>query len=115
MNVRWMRLRLPCVVIKTLFVAFALSPVISPVTARGQGLAATYSHNVLHFLIPYHASRADSGQLIVELLDPEDKVIAKAERAARTARRRALPSTLLPTWPERWRFTLAGSGRMRRQ
>jgi hypothetical protein len=85
MNVRWMRLRLPCVVIKTLFVALALSPVISPVTAPGQGLAATYTHNVLHLLIPYHASRAGSGQLIVELLDPEDKVIAQAERAARTA------------------------------
>jgi Alpha-2-macroglobulin family/Carboxypeptidase regulatory-like domain/MG2 domain/Alpha-2-macroglobulin bait region domain/Macroglobulin domain MG3 len=85
MNVRWMRLRLPCVVIKTLFVALALSTVMSPATACGQALAATYTRNVLHLLIPYHASRAGSGQLVVELLDPEDKVIAHGERAARTA------------------------------
>src|SRR5580698_7545567 len=42
--------------------------------------SATYSRGVLHVGIPYHADHAGSGRLTMEVLDPEDKVLGKAER-----------------------------------
>jgi len=42
---------------------------------------ATYSHGVLEVTIPYHAAHAGAGQLTVELLDPEDKILGHAEQA----------------------------------
>ena len=41
---------------------------------------ATYSHGLLHVTISYHAARAGAGQLTMEVLDPEDKVLGRAER-----------------------------------
>ena len=35
-------------------------------------LVATYAHGVLHVTIPYRGAETGSGQLTVEVLDPED-------------------------------------------
>ncbi len=45
-------------------------------------LSATYSHGVVHAVIPYQAPYAGRGKLTVEILDPEDHAIGHAERAA---------------------------------
>ena len=42
--------------------------------------AATYSHGSLHLTIPYQASSAGTGRLIVEVLDPDDHVLGHAEQ-----------------------------------
>jgi uncharacterized protein YfaS (alpha-2-macroglobulin family) len=50
--------------------------------AGGESAAsATYSHGLLNLTLPYDATHAGPGQLLVEVLDPEDKVVARAERA----------------------------------
>ena len=43
-------------------------------------LTATLTGTTLSVTIPYHAARAGSGELLVEVLDPEDKVLGRAER-----------------------------------
>jgi hypothetical protein len=42
--------------------------------------AATYARGSLHVTIPYHAPHAGTGQLAVEVLDPEDAVLGRSER-----------------------------------
>lgn len=42
---------------------------------------ATYSHGVLRAVIPYSAPHAGAGQLTVEVLDPDDNSIARAEQS----------------------------------
>src|SRR6266478_3006095 len=51
-------------------------------TADGKTAVVTYSRGVLHVSIPYHAERAGGGKLTVEVLDPEDKVLGRAETQA---------------------------------
>jgi hypothetical protein len=41
---------------------------------------ATYSHGTLDLTIPYHAAQAGAGTLSVEVLDPEDHVLGRAEK-----------------------------------
>src|SRR5215469_6926813 len=43
-------------------------------------LSASYAQNMLHVTIPYHGAAKGSGQLTVELLDPEDRVLGRGER-----------------------------------
>jgi uncharacterized protein YfaS (alpha-2-macroglobulin family) len=43
-------------------------------------VAATYVHGVLHVSIPYSASRTGEGDLRVEVLDPEDRVVGSLDR-----------------------------------
>ncbi|MGO8787125.1 MAG: MG2 domain-containing protein [Terriglobia bacterium] len=43
-------------------------------------IAATYSQGTLHLTIPYHTARAGSGQLTLEVLDPEDNVLGRTAR-----------------------------------
>jgi hypothetical protein len=45
-------------------------------------VTATYSQGVLHVVIPYAARHAGPGTLAVEVLDPEDRVVGRTERAA---------------------------------
>ncbi len=42
--------------------------------------AATYAHGLLRVTIPYDAARSGSGQLTLEILDPEDRVIGHAQQ-----------------------------------
>lgn len=42
--------------------------------------SVTYSNGTLHLAIPYDANQPGSGQLTMEVLDPEDQVLGRAER-----------------------------------
>ena len=42
--------------------------------------SATYSRGLLDLTIPYHTAHPGAGQLTVEVLDPEDQVLASAEQ-----------------------------------
>jgi uncharacterized protein YfaS (alpha-2-macroglobulin family) len=53
--------------------------------AREQQLAATYSHGTLSFTVPFHAPHPGSGELVAEILDPEDHVLGKMERTVDVA------------------------------
>jgi uncharacterized protein YfaS (alpha-2-macroglobulin family) len=66
-------------------VALSFCLLVSGCKAHSQLVTATYAHNRLALAIPYHATRAGSGILLAELLDPEDKVLGRAEQEARTA------------------------------
>jgi uncharacterized protein YfaS (alpha-2-macroglobulin family) len=46
----------------------------------GTSTTATYSHGSLHITIPYKAPRAGSGELTMEVLDPEDTILGRARR-----------------------------------
>src|SRR5271157_2127980 len=60
--------------------------VMQPFSAtHGETPVATYTQGVLHVAIPYRAPRSGSGQLTLEVLDPEDKVLARAERGVEVA------------------------------
>ena len=48
----------------------------------GRTLSATHKMGTLRVTIPYENQRAGSGQLILEVLDPEDGVIGRTERAS---------------------------------
>src|SRR5271157_1704755 len=50
--------------------------------ANSAALSATYSQGALHVAIPYAAGHAGAGTLIVEVLDPEERVVGRTERAA---------------------------------
>src|SRR5271169_4434242 len=45
-------------------------------------VTATYSQSALHVAIPSAAEHAGPGMLVVEVLDPEDRVVGRTERAA---------------------------------
>ena len=47
----------------------------------GESTAVTYSHGILRVTIPYQAQRAGAGQLIVEVLNPEDQILARTEQS----------------------------------
>src|SRR5580700_6116412 len=64
-----------------LAIAASLAIVLSYQTT-GAAPTATYSHGTLRVNIPYHADRAGSGQLTFDILDPEDRVLAHAQRHA---------------------------------
>ena len=49
--------------------------------ASDPSVAATYSRGTLRAAIPYNATRAGAGQLTVEVLDPEDDVVGRSQRA----------------------------------
>ena len=75
---------------KTWFLVLAASLIIAPLlivqSFQGAGAApdespvATYSDGALRVTIPYRAPHNGPGQLTVEILDPEDKVLGHAER-----------------------------------
>jgi hypothetical protein len=50
-------------------------------SSRAQRPAATWSHGSLSFSIPYHSSQRGEGRLVTEILDPEDHVLGRTERA----------------------------------
>ena len=67
-----------------LFFLFAVLAMAAFVTAIEPGppdgaAAATLSQGALHVTLPYHAPRAGSGLLNVEVLSPEDEVLGRAE------------------------------------
>jgi uncharacterized protein YfaS (alpha-2-macroglobulin family) len=67
----------------TVFLTIAAFVALQPFQASGGPPVtfATYSNGLLRLGISYNAVHAGSGQLVVEVLDPEDKVIGRAERS----------------------------------
>src|SRR5271166_351932 len=59
-------------------VALLLQPFLG---ADGASGAAAYTHGILHLALPYHANHRGTGQLTVEILDPEDHVLGRMERS----------------------------------
>src|SRR5258708_28889591 len=48
--------------------------------ANSESVSATYSHGTLHVAIPYNLTHSGTGQLTVEVLDPEDQVLGRSQR-----------------------------------
>jgi len=70
------------ILILTVFLTIATFVVLRPFQASGgpPSAVATYSQGLLHLTIPYQAAHAGAGQLTMEVLDPEDNVLGRAER-----------------------------------
>jgi hypothetical protein len=70
------------VFILTAFLTLAALIVRQPFQAAGgaPSAVATYLHGLLHLTIPYHGARAGIGELTIEVLDPEDKVLGRTAR-----------------------------------
>lgn len=67
-------------ILTTLLIVF-LSIALQPFPASaGVSTTAIYSRGSLHLNIPYKASRAGTGELTIELLDPEDRVLGRTEQ-----------------------------------
>jgi hypothetical protein len=49
--------------------------------ANEEPVVATHSHGVLNVTIPYQAEHSGAGRLTVEVLDPEDQVLAREEHS----------------------------------
>src|SRR5438552_9127607 len=49
-------------------------------SAAPETVSATWSQSALRLTIPYRAPHAGAGQLTVEILDPEDSVLARVGR-----------------------------------
>ena len=62
------------------FLFLVTAVVLSFDRAGAQQSAATYAHGSLYVSIPYHSTRAGSGRLVAEILDPEDHVLGRVER-----------------------------------
>ena len=84
-----------------------------------EAAAAIYSHDTLTLTIPYDVDRSGTGRLVVELLDPEDHVLASAERTLDVTRgkgswqqelRPAKPLSLDEVVWERVRYRFAFDG-----
>jgi uncharacterized protein YfaS (alpha-2-macroglobulin family) len=73
--------------ILTVFLTITAFVIVRPFQASGGAPAtvATYSHGLLHLTIAYHAARSGAGQLTIEILDPEDNVLGRAERQVEVA------------------------------
>ncbi len=72
--------------------SLALVTALSPAQSKEGPVSATYLHGVLHISIPSDAPRSGEGNLILEVLDPEDHAIARVDRN--------IYATAGHTWPE---------------
>jgi hypothetical protein len=62
-----------------LVIGFSATP--TPPAANSKA-TANYSQGLLYITIPYQAGRAGTGQLLMEVLDPEDRVLGQMQRRA---------------------------------
>src|SRR5262249_38970061 len=58
--------------------------VLQPVPEAASG-TAFYSHGILHLALPYQGKQAGTGRLLVEVLDPEDRVLGRGDLAVEAA------------------------------
>ena len=56
------------------------------IDARAQQPTATYTHGNLSVTLPYHSTRAGSGKLTAQILDPEDHILGQVERTVDIAK-----------------------------
>src|SRR5580704_12341391 len=60
-------------------VLFCASVAVIRILAQSQengAVSATYAHGMVHAVVPYNATHDGSGDLKIEVLDPEDRVVA---------------------------------------
>ena len=71
-----------------LFPALTVIAVFAGHGGRGEepSVTATYSKSALAVTVPYHAPRAGRGRLVVEILDPEDRVLGRVEQSVDVVR-----------------------------
>ena len=50
---------------------------------QSDSVAATYARGILHVSMPYDAPRSGAGNLLIEVLDPEDRPAVSIDRHAR--------------------------------
>jgi A-macroglobulin TED domain/Alpha-2-macroglobulin family/MG2 domain/Carboxypeptidase regulatory-like domain/A-macroglobulin receptor binding domain/Alpha-2-macroglobulin bait region domain len=63
-------------------ILIAIAGAYAPFSEAGASLpVATLAHGVVSVAIPYHGAHPGSGKLIFEIVDPEEKVLGRAERA----------------------------------
>jgi uncharacterized protein YfaS (alpha-2-macroglobulin family) len=78
-----------CVLFITVTLIVALLTVQPFQTASGAAeMVATYSQGTLHVTIPYRDAHPGTGQLTIEVLDPEDKVVGRSQHNAEIAGKR---------------------------
>ncbi len=61
--------------------ALVLNSLPAPRPEDAETLSATYSHGAMRVTVPYRVPRSGRGQLTVELVNPEDEVLAYVERS----------------------------------
>jgi hypothetical protein len=66
-----------------LLVSLIAAGILSFARAPLEHPTATYSRGNLYLTLPYHSQHEGPGRLIAEILDPEDHVLGRAERADR--------------------------------
>ena len=81
----YVRLSSLCFLFVLLFLAAAFLFVRPFQAANDQTPGATYSSGVLHLAIPYQAPHGGAGSLAMEVLDPEDLVVDRAEKRLEVA------------------------------
>src|ERR1035441_8127703 len=64
----------------TIAAALVLPSLDNAQPAPGETVAATYTSGTLRVTIPFHRLQAGAGELAVEVLDPEDAVLGRAQR-----------------------------------
>src|SRR5450756_2229074 len=64
----------------TIAAALILQSLDNAQAAPGETAIATYTSGTLRVTIPFHGLHAGAGELTVEVLDPEDGVLGRAER-----------------------------------
>src|SRR5215471_6495356 len=92
-NSGWYRpiLVIACVAIATFIVSFAPS---NEVFADDNELAAVYRNGSLELNVPSEPTAANNRTLSIEIIDPNDKLVARAVRPLSTAENRALKVTV---------------------
>jgi uncharacterized protein YfaS (alpha-2-macroglobulin family) len=71
---------IPFIALAILTITALFSVSLKQVEGSSPSPAATYSHGSLQLSIPYQAPSAGTGRLVVEVIDPEDQVLGRAER-----------------------------------
>jgi uncharacterized protein YfaS (alpha-2-macroglobulin family) len=71
---------IPFIIVAVLTITALLTLRLKQVEGGSTSPAATYSQGLLQLAIPYQATSAGAGRLVVEVLDPDDQVLGHAER-----------------------------------
>src|SRR6266576_181403 len=71
---------IPVITVAALTITALVTLQLMQVEGSSPSPVATYSHGSLYLTIPYHVPSAGNGHLILEVLDPDDQVLGRAER-----------------------------------
>ncbi|HVU47607.1 MAG TPA: MG2 domain-containing protein [Terracidiphilus sp.] len=66
------------------FLAAVFCFLLAATQSHGESISAIYTHSELSLTIPYHSTRTGPGTLVVELLNPEGKILGRTERDLET-------------------------------